>query len=75
MRPEIAPAAVTLTVGEVMKLSKPVPKVIPLKILLTFAVMLPKFKPVIVLAPDALSVPERFTSMPSTEVVPLDAVF
>ena len=64
--PDIAPAAVRLTVGEVMKLLKPVPKVMPLKVLLVAGVTVPKLRPVIVLVFEPFAVPVRLTSIPST---------
>src|SRR5437868_3722565 len=66
----IAPAAVIAIDGEVMKLSNPVPNLSALNVLFVWAVTLPKFTPVTVFAPVALSVPARLMPTAFTPVVP-----
>src|SRR6185437_1074050 len=74
VNPDSTPAAVKLAVGEVMKFVNPVPKVMPLKVLLVCDVTFPKLSPVNVLAPLPLAVPAKLTAIPFTAVVPEDAV-
>ena len=72
--PVIAPPPVIEIDGEVMKLSKPVPNVNPLNVLLACVVTLPKLTPVIVFVPEPFPVPVRLIPSPLSVVVPDDAL-
>jgi hypothetical protein len=71
--PVMAPVPVMAIDGEERKLVKPVPKVIPLKVLFVWAVTFPKFTPVMVFAPVVFAVPVRLIPSALTDVVPLAA--